>query len=44
MTDDVGGKATEQLAAIESLDQALRAAGIDYWLFGGWGSISGSDA
>ena len=37
MTDDAGGKATEQLAAIESLDQALRAAGLDYWLFGGWG-------
>jgi hypothetical protein len=37
VTDDAGDKATEQLAAIESLDQALRAAGLDYWLFGGWG-------
>ena len=40
-TDDAGGKAAEQLAAIESLDQALRAAGLDYWLFGGWGSTLG---
>ena len=37
MTDDAGGNAAEQLAGIESLDQALRAAGLDYWLFGGWG-------
>ena len=37
MTDDAGGKAAEQLAAIECLDQALRAARLDYWLFGGWG-------
>ena len=36
MRDEAGGKAAEQLAAIESLDQALRAAGLDYWLFGGW--------
>lgn len=27
----------EQLAAIASLDAALTDAGIDYWLFGGWG-------
>ena len=26
----------EQLAAIAGLDAALTAAGIDYWLFGGW--------
>ena len=36
MSDEAGGRAAEQLAAIESLDQALRAAGLDYWLFGGW--------
>ena len=28
--------AEAQLAAIGSLDQALVAAGIEYWLFGGW--------
>lgn len=36
MADEPAGKAAEQLGAIESLDQALRAAGLDYWLFGGW--------
>lgn len=36
MSDETSGKAAEQLAAIASLDQALRAAGLDYWLFGGW--------
>jgi hypothetical protein len=36
MSNEAGVKAAEQLAAIESLDQALRAAGLDYWLFGGW--------
>jgi hypothetical protein len=36
MRDAAGGKPAEQLAAIQSLDQALRAAGLDYWLFGGW--------
>ena len=36
MTDDAAGKAADQLDAIASLDQALRAAGLDYWLFGGW--------
>lgn len=28
--------AEAQLAAIGSLDQALAAAGVEYWLFGGW--------
>jgi hypothetical protein len=27
----------DQLAAIASLSQALEAAGIEHWLFGGWG-------
>ena len=27
----------DQLAAIASLGQALEAAGIEHWLFGGWG-------
>jgi hypothetical protein len=36
MRDESGGKAAEQLAAIESLGRALGDAGIEYWLFGGW--------
>lgn len=36
MGDEPDGKAAEQLAAIESLAGALGAAGLDYWLFGGW--------
>jgi hypothetical protein len=36
MTDDAARKAADQFDAIASLDQALRAAGLDYWLFGGW--------
>ena len=36
MTDDAARKPADQLDAIASLDQALRAAGLDYWLFGGW--------
>jgi hypothetical protein len=29
-------RAARQIAAIRSLDGALRAVNIDYWLFGGW--------
>ena len=36
MADHVAARAADQLDAIASLDHALTAAGLDYWLFGGW--------
>lgn len=36
MSGDLAERAAEQIAAIQSLHGALRAAGIEYWLFGGW--------
>jgi len=36
MKDETDHKASEQLAAIDSLHGALSAAAIEYWLFGGW--------
>ena len=36
MSGELTERATEQIAAIQSLHNALRARGIEYWLFGGW--------
>jgi hypothetical protein len=36
ITGECAERAAGQIAAIKILDDALRAAGIDYWLFGGW--------